>query len=291
MQKYFQRFPTLYYNNMLCKDITRRVKLNPETRKNIDVFYPVEIQAGFRSDQLAEAYYEDAEMDWMIYLANEIVDPYYGWYMDEHNFNEFILKKYGTIGHAQRKIKYFRNNWYADPNEISPTYYENTLPYLARKYYDPVYGPKSKILSYKRKEVDWTTNTNKILQFNIHLETGEQFSPEEFIDIKYSGEVVGTGEVIAANSTALIVHHVTGNTSANTSAPKTIVGVTSSANGTATEVLTLQENFTNAEARFWANVSYYDWELEKNEAKKHIEVIDSGMTFDIAEQIRRELAK
>lgn len=250
------------------------------------------MQAGFRSDQLADAYYGDSELNWLIYLANEIVDPYYQWYMDDLTFNEFILEKYGEIDKAAGRIKFYRNNWYEDQNEISPTYYMNSLPYIARKYYEPVYGPKAKILSYKRKEVDWITNTNRILQYDITLANSQvEFANNELVSIKHSGEVVGTGEVIVSNSTVLIVQHVSGNTSANNTATKTIIGTTTGANAETASVLTLQENFTTAEARFWSTVSYFDWENELNESRKHIEVVDSGLSIDIGEQIRKTLNK
>lgn len=290
MERYFDKFPTISYSNTIARDITRRVVLSSEFKNNLDLYYPVEIESGFRPDQLAEAYYEDEGLDWLIYLNNNIIDPYYEWYISENNFNDFIVKKYGSIANAQSRIKYYRNNWDTDGIEITPDIYNNTIDTAWRKYYEPIFGAKDAIIAYKRKAEDWTYNTNKILQYTISLANSEvTFTNNELVDIKYSGEIVGGGTVIASNSSVLIIYHVSGNTSANTTATKTIIGATSSANGTANAVTTLSENITNSEAVFWSNVSYYDWELEKYESRKHIQVIDADASFAVVEEIRQKL--
>ena len=92
-QPYFQRFPIIAYANVECRDLTRRVRIDQEIKTNIDLYYPAELEAGFRVDNLSEAYYGDSQLDWMIYLMNDIVDPYYDWYISEIDFNDFIITK------------------------------------------------------------------------------------------------------------------------------------------------------------------------------------------------------
>jgi len=223
-EKYFVKFPIISYSNVACRDITRRVSINQEVKGNLDFYYPVEMEAGFRADALAEAYYQDPEMDWLIYLTNKIVDPYYQWYNSEINFNDFLTKKYGTIATAQEKIKYYRNNWDADSIELTPSIYNNTIDTAWRKYYEPLFGEKNNIVMYQRKREDWIVNTNRLLQFTISLANSSvTFTDDEIVDIKASGEIVGGGTVVSSNSSVLIIHHVSGNTSANTTATKTIV--------------------------------------------------------------------
>ena len=135
----FQKFPNIFYRNTLCKDLTKRVRIDSEIKGNIDLFYPAEIQAGFRADQLAEAYYQEETHDWMIYLMNDIVDPYYEWHISELDFNDFILKKYGDIETAQETIYFYRNNWYEDDTEMPVRTYEEVIFPIWLKYYEPVW--------------------------------------------------------------------------------------------------------------------------------------------------------
>lgn len=289
MEKFFIKYPKIFYDNVLCCDITRRVRItNPLKTPNL--FYPLELNSGMRSDQLSDAYYEDSELDWLILMTNDIVDPYYQWYLDEVNFDAYIVEKYGTIEYPIEHIKFYRNNWYNDSTELSPGQYDNYLSFEMKKYYSPNYGQANKIISYSRKKVDWVTNTNKILQYELASVSGSGFSNGEIVDIKYSGEVVGGGEVITSNSTVLYIQHVSGNTHANTTWTKEFIGEESATTATVnTEVIVVQENITNAEANFWSSVSIYDYEQELNESKKHLKIMNSSYALDATEAFRKKL--
>ena len=288
--QFFKKFPKMVYANTNCIDITRRVVINADIKDNIDLFYPIEIQAGFRPDQLTEAAYQEEELDWMMYLMNGIVDPYYEWYISDIDFNDFLLTKYDSVANSQERIIYYRNNWYEDETQITPEAYNTSIDMAWRKYYEPVFTPTNKIYSYRRKQEDWVVNTNRILQYNItYANSNITFSNNEIVDIKVSGEFVGGGTCIVSNSTTLIIHHVSGNTSANTTATKTILGETSGANATANALTVLSENFTEEEGRFWSNVSFYDVELELWESRKTVEVINSDLILNITEDVYNKL--
>ena len=283
--QFFSQFPLITYANTECRDLTKRVRINASIKDNIDLNYPVEIEAGFRPDLLAEAYYDDEELDWLIYLMNETVDPYYEWYISDIDFNDFIITKYGSHANSQEQIAYYRNNWYEDDNQLTPEQYNSVIDMAWRKYYEPIFTPTNAIYSYRRKRDDWVVNTNRILQYNVfNSEVG--FTNSEIVDIKLPNtEIVGGGTVVTSNDTVLIIHHVSGNTTANTTATKVIVGETSGANAFTNAVTTLSENFTIEEGRFWSNVTYYDLELENWESKKAVEVINSDLVPQVTEEV------
>jgi hypothetical protein len=286
MEKYFNKFPTIIYNGSACVDLTRRVAIDPLYKNNVTLFNPLELRSGLRPDIIADAYYEDAEMDWMIYLANDIIDPYFGWYLDELEFNDFINVKYGSLEAAVEKIKYYRNNWANSEAEITPAVYNNHLVWDEKQYWTPNYGNGAQIISYKRKAEDWTMNTNKIIQYDIAANT---YVTDEIVDFKVSGEVVGGGTVVTANDTQLIIQHVSGNVVANSTWTKTIIGETSGTEANTNAYEVLHENITNATAKYWSTVSYYDFEVEQNESKKILSIVDKSVAFDLAELMRTKL--
>jgi hypothetical protein len=289
MEKYFNKFPSIYYNGNQCKDITRRVKINEKLKSGISLFNPLEMNAGMRPDHLAEAYYEDPELDWMVYLANEIVDPYFGWYLDEQDFDRYIVDKYGSIENAIEHVKFYRNNWAQDDTHISVGFYENNLPEEEKAYWSPIYGQGARIIEYQRKREDWVQNTNRIIQYET-FGANTVFITGEIVDIIVGGNPVGGGECISSNDTHLIIQHVTGNTIANTTWTKTLLGETSNnASVTSNASLILSENISNAESKYWRSVSWYDWEIEQNESKKILQVIDQNLVFDLAESMRLAL--
>ena len=92
--EYFNKLPEISYNNVLVRDITRRVNFLKQTIENPYVFLPYTIQEGERAEDIAYHYYGDANYAWLVYLANNIVDPYHEWPMDEETFHNYLIDKY-----------------------------------------------------------------------------------------------------------------------------------------------------------------------------------------------------
>lgn len=279
-QAYFRRFPNLYYDGSLCKDITRRVNITEGDVSSPFLFYPYEMKDEMRADHIAEYYYKDAYADWLILLSNQIVDPYYGWYNDAATFMTLLREKYGSFENAQKLIAFYRNNWASDTQTLTVSFYNNTLPKSHRKYYEPIFATTTKIVGYKRKEDYTTTNTNRILQYTVYANNSTfGLQNGELVDIKPTGldGTVATGQVETSNSSMVRIKNVSGNTHANTSYVIDIVGETTGANVSANSVTILFENFSNTEAVFWESVSYYDLEVENNEEKKNLKIIGDGV--------------
>lgn len=92
--EYFNNLPEINYNGVLVKDISRRVNFLKQTVENPYVYLPYTIQEGDRAEDIAYHYYGDANYAWLVYLANNIVDPYNAWPLDEETFHQFLIDKY-----------------------------------------------------------------------------------------------------------------------------------------------------------------------------------------------------
>ena len=290
MDTYFSKFPKIYYSNTLCVDIARRVKIddNEDIQGNLNHYYPYELVHHMRPDHIAEYYYKDAEQDWLIYLTNKIIDPYYGWYLTDLQFNTLITEKYGSAQIAQRSIAYYVNNWYADQDQISTAMYDNTIEKRLRKFYEPVWGAGQNILSYKRKALDTCVETNQILRYKVVTSSGT-FANNEPVDLYETGLLVGQGMVAAVNSTYLTVQSVSGNVVANSSVTKTIIGLSSSANMTSNSYTVVITNIPADETIYYSPVTYYDLEIEANEQKKNINLIGAGYQGLTSQTIKNRL--
>jgi len=280
VQPYFENFPNMYYNGVLCKDLTRRVNITEGDISSPFLFYPYEIQGELRQDHLAEYYYKDPYTDWLVLLSNQIVDPYFGWYNTNETFNVAVEQLYGSIENAQKKIAFYRNNWSGDETELTPSFYNNILDKDLRKYYQPTFGAGLNIVSYKRKPDDTTMNTNKILQYTISANNGTiALENGELVDLKQTGQdtTIGVGEVETSNSTIVRIKNISGTTTANSSYVLDIVGETSGANVSANAVVTYFENITDAEAVYWEPIYQYDLMIEENEQRKNLKLIGDGV--------------
>lgn len=288
MENYFSKFPKTIYNGVTCIDITKKVKLDDSILRQPNAFYSYEIQNNLRSDQVAEYYYDDPTYDWLIYLQNEIIDPYYGWYLSEDDFSKMIDNKYGNSENALKKIKYYQLNWTDLDLEIQKSYYDNTLPYYLRKYYTPNFAVGNNIISYTIRNEDWIVNTNKLIKFNITYMSGNSYTKDEVADIKvnYNFESAnGGGEVVSSNSSVVILKNISGYTS-NT---LYIVGETSNSIAQISNSQILSENISDEEGVYWTPVSYYEYEKNKNEQRKNIRLIDNNYALTAAEKLRKKL--
>lgn len=290
--KYFENFPQLVYGNNVTIDITRRVKIIDRSKTSPYEFYPYEITNHLRSDHVAEYYYDDAYLDWFIYLSNQIIDPYYDWYNRNDQLDELIRLKHGEIDTSQRKIKYFINNWFEHAEEeISVAHYDENISRDLKKYYDPVFSEAGKVMSYKRKRVDTTMNTNMIIDYSVNnYATGNSFTSGELVEIWRSGSQVGSGEALFSNSTIVRIQSVQGTTLANSTTNTFIVGETSNCRAFMTSSNTIITNISEEENSYWSPMYVYDYEVMMNEKKRTINLVDSAIVPFVLNEVRQKVS-
>lgn len=107
---YFKNFPKIKYFNVLSTNITLRTAFIERLKLNNSLFYPYVLEDGETADSLATTYYGSPEYDWLIYLANNIIDPHTEWPKSYVQFENYIKKKYGSIEEAKSKIEFYRKN-------------------------------------------------------------------------------------------------------------------------------------------------------------------------------------
>lgn len=287
MNRYFQKFQTIVYNGAPAKNLTQRVKVLDSIYNNPFIYYPYDIQPSERADMLAERYYSDPYSAWIVYHSNKIVDPYHDWYLDQQTFNDFIVKKYGSLQAAIEKTLYYRNNWYTRTETISASVY-NFLTDGVQKYYEPV--PINDVQvdnprEYKRREIDWRVQTNHVVNYSVA--NGSGFVHDEIVNVSYSANTTGTGQLLFSNSSIVTLQHITGNALSGTiSGSSFLRGSESGANTALTSVNIVANNIPTAEVTFWSPVSYYDYENEINERNRSITVLDSAYSSPLSRQLK-----
>ncbi len=107
--EYFRNFPSIEYNAKICRNIISRPRLKESILSNPMSFYSYVIEGDMRPDQVANGYYNDPEMMWLIFLANDIIDPYYQWPLPYNQFIQMLANKYGSQEEAKAKIAHYEN--------------------------------------------------------------------------------------------------------------------------------------------------------------------------------------
>ena len=102
MTKYFENFPVIEYEGQRVKDITRRSSFSKLVSTNPLLLMPYTVKEGQRPEDIAQFYYGSTDYTWLVYMSNNIIDPYHQWPMSEADFNNYLIEKYteesGRIG-------------------------------------------------------------------------------------------------------------------------------------------------------------------------------------------------
>jgi hypothetical protein len=290
MERYFEKFSTISYANTVAKNIIQRTTFVNSVYNDPLFYYPYDIAQSERPDNIAGRYYGDEYMSWILYLSNKVIDPYYDWYMDQTTFQEFIVRKYGSLVKALTRTKYYRNNWYSvqDPT-ISAGAYSVLLPGHI-KYYEPV-PINGEIINnpreYTRKKDDWVVTTNQIVSYAVA--NGSSFETDEIVDVVFNVNEKGTGQVTFANTTTTILQHVAGVVTTGTIGSSYLYGRDSTTNTAFTAINSSTPNIPADELSFWSPVTYYDYENELNERNKSILVLKSEYSGTVSKQLKQLL--
>ena len=283
MYNLFTKFPVIYYNDNPIVNILAKVKFNELAKKTKAIYYPYTIAEGERPDVIATNYYDDPRYSWLIYMANDIVDPLYDWPMTNEELDKFIIKKYQSLEKAKEKILFWRVNYVEDETILTPAGYE-ALPSYAKKYFTPRFGATESIVAYERSLLELMVDTNKIQQLAVVSTTG--FVVEENIVQRTSGSITATAAIKRiSNTTSIDVYNVVGAFANTGGSVGNIIKQAGSTNTSLSSTTTLATPIPANEAVYWTYVSAYDYENEVNEQKRHIKLIDSSYV----DQIEKEL--
>jgi len=289
MDNFFKHFPLIRYGNNVSNTVSvnlmAKIAFQKAIQQNYEIFHPYTIKEGDRADTIANYYYGDPGYDWIVYFSNNIVDPYYDWYMDSNSFKNFITNKYGSLTVAKRNIKFFRSNYVSDDSMISTGTY-NGLSSNQKRFWYPIVGADNNVIRYERKKEDIIFQTNKTQQLSISIVGNTSFSTNEYIYQTSGAVTVSSGTVSFSNSTVCIVSNIGGTISTSYN----LNGGDSLANATVSSVVTLSTDIDPEIQSYFESVSFYDYETEANEKKKNIRLIDVAYVSEIERQFKKLLS-
>lgn len=290
MANYFENFKILQYSNTFCRSIISRTTLTKEALRAATTYYPYEAKEGDRPDIISHLYYGKPSSEWLLFFANDIVDPYYDFYLSEEQLTQHIISKYDSLAKAQSYIKHYEVNWASDDSRKTISEYNLLLSNSTvnlKNYWQPVVDSLDRIIYYIRKPLDTTVNTNKVISFQtVSLNVASNFQLGEIVYQVNSGIVSARGEILSIDGNKLYVKNVQG----TFSALLPVVGQETSFSTNITNVSTVAENLHPQEAVYWTPISFYDYEVEENNKRKSMQVIDRTY-LDVAENNLKKLMK
>ena len=110
---YFRELPNLLYQSFLpgkrssldyveVKNLFRRVKLRDDLQNVFTIFDKYEIPDEFRPENVAEDFYGNDELDWVILTVANITNIRNQWPLNNRDIYQYSLEKYGDTLNATR---------------------------------------------------------------------------------------------------------------------------------------------------------------------------------------------
>lgn len=279
---YFTKHGTISYNGEIVVDIIKSVRFKEFVKKNVVTYYPYTIREGERAETIAYNYYDDERYAWVVYLSNNIIDPYHQWPLSVKEFSKFIIQKYGSTENAMERVAFYRNNWYSDDSMLSTAAF-GALPADLKKYWSPVIGFSGEIGSYERKKEDSIVDTNIIV--DIVVNSSEGFIEGEKVTQRTSGNISATGFIKAIKDGVITVNNVEGAFAATGGSVGSLIGKDSETSRQIVSQAITYRAIPELEYVYWSPISMYDYEDELNESKKHIKLIDRQYISIIEDQM------
>ncbi len=172
MPYFFNNFPDVKYDVnkndkfQTVKNILLRYQFRdfPLYKNKTSVFYQHNVEEGQRPDIIAERYYKDASLHWIVLITNNIIDPYYDWPLDYTEFQNYVREKYryqgslvnqGGIEWAQSNIHHYE--WEYQQQSVQ---FDGTI--IPKKFYivdESTYNSK---LPDERRAVSYYVNEQEI---------------------------------------------------------------------------------------------------------------------------------
>ena len=117
MSEYFSNFPRIQYDingtNPVAPDYTVainiliRQKIREAIEDDIVMYYPHIVDPETRPEILSYQIYGDVAYTWTIFYANNLLDPYWHWPLDENQFNSYLTSKYGSLEWSKTNVHHY----------------------------------------------------------------------------------------------------------------------------------------------------------------------------------------
>ena len=96
--EYIANFPNQSFNTdyVVTKNIFKRAKLRTDIANAVTAFEYYQIIDNERPDQVAAKVYDNADLDWVILITNNITNINQQWPLDNNSFYKYLIDKYGS---------------------------------------------------------------------------------------------------------------------------------------------------------------------------------------------------
>ena len=208
-KSYFKQVPDFEYvtrtqgntdisNYITVKNLFKRGKIRSDIFGNLSYFTKYKIIGDERPDNVAFKEYNDSSLDWVILLANNILNIQDEWPLPQSSLDEILLEKYGTYNKLHSEVHHYETVELKDSKGgiILPGELETPNTWRTNGNYIQAINTKINQISGTESKVATVTMYNGIKD----LEVGSEVLIQNVSETAFNGrfpitEVLLTGDV------------------------------------------------------------------------------------------------
>jgi hypothetical protein len=148
MASYFRQVPNFEYVSRIAesknisdyiqvKNLFKKGSLRPDIFQELAFFEKYQIQGNDRPDNVAEDFYGESTLDWVILLSNNIVNIQSEWPLLQDDLDRYLVEKYGDYDVLYNGIHHYETSEIKNSQGVTivPSGLEVSSPYSV-SYYD-----------------------------------------------------------------------------------------------------------------------------------------------------------
>lgn len=180
MSEYFKYFPTIPHDiknegrQVNLTNVLKRFRVRSDLQDKTDIFYMYDVQDGDRPDVIADKYYNDPKLAWIVLHFNNIVDPLFDWPLFGRDFDKYIAAKYGSIINAQNTVHEYRQVLVEKAVLYDGSIRPEKIIKIDKTTYDSLVGDP---------------NRQSVSKYDWEVEQNEKKRKIKILDKKYIGKV------------------------------------------------------------------------------------------------------
>lgn len=276
MANFFYYYPEAIYNNQVVTDLLVRAKVRETWLNDPRLYYNYKYKDGDRPEHLAQKYYGNEELHWIILFTNNIFDSNWDFPMDYWTFNKYIEDKYKDQGAVENK---------------TGMAYAQTTP-------DPIYRYQKTV---KITTPDGVTTKDYVIDKKSYNElvmketysTGTPYSAYVNATINsdeltlVTGNIRNVGDIVLGNE---FIPNFTTIENIDSGNNKVKISSTAKMNKMNGEIL-LYDTGTNYSLyevyKKYPEISIYEQELSVNESKRNVKILNKTYVRKAQEEFQR----
>jgi len=209
MASYFRQVPNFEYISrnpgekyiseyIAVKNLFKRGKLREYIFGNLTFFEKYAIIGDERPDNVANKFYDDSTLDWVVLLSNNILNIQSEWPLTQRTFDKVMLEKYGSYENLYSGIHHYETEEIKNSLgitvlqgglRISPTWKTNG------NFIETINSTITNISAYTTDENGFVIPSKTVsvfMQDNVPASIGDQVTIDGVSEIEYNGKHVIT---------------------------------------------------------------------------------------------------